>query len=160
MNSELTKRWQSGLLPFDGGVLALADEQTTDHLLTALRIAFALLFQAHGTRDLYVIEDWHDHDGFITPARRVSWAQAQSWIETPTKLLASCSDDWAVYTLLFPDDYSFCLRYWLDEDDECRFDLCAARGDLEPLANSLREAAVAAHFEPSAKAYFDRVSGA
>jgi hypothetical protein len=137
-------------------VLVAGDGLTENSLLVTVRLALGLLRNAHGTSGLYANEDWHDHDGFIRPERAVSWTEAQSWTQDLERLRRSCSDDWRVYTLLYPDDFAFCLRYWPDADGECSFDLCAERGTLEKLATSLQTASVPLSIEPSARNYFDR----
>lgn len=105
---------------------------------------------------MYVNEDWHNHDGFITPEQPVSWKEAISWTDDIPRLRNSCSDDWCVHTLLFSENHAFCLRYWLDDDEGCLFDLSTERTLLEDIASSLRADGVSLTIEPAAKDYFDR----
>jgi hypothetical protein len=156
MNTELANRWQQGTRPFDGPVLVAGDGMTENALLTTVRLSRDLLRDAYGQRGLYANEDWHDHDGIITPERIVSWTETTSWTHDVEGLRRSCSDDWRVRMLLFPDDFTFCMRYWLDGEDECCFDLCAERAMLERIASSLQSEGVAVSIEQSAKDYLDR----
>lgn len=157
MNAALENRWQRGLPPFDGPALVADEEALTDStLLVIVRLALAILRDSHGSNALYVNEDWHDHDGFVMPERAASWLEAASWTQDVQALRVSCSDDWRVHTLLFPDDFTFSLRYWLDGEGECSFDLSAERGVLEKLASTLHEGGIAFRIESSAKDHFNR----
>ncbi len=155
MNTELNNRWRHALRPFDGPVLVASDLTASD-LLVVVRLALESLRGAHVESALFVNEDWHDHDGFISPARSISWIEAISWTAGIDQLRSSCSDDWRVHTLLFSGDVAFCLRYWLGDETECTFDLCAPREMLERLSSSPQLCGLPLNFEPSAKLYLDR----
>lgn len=163
MNEDLEKRWRRGERPFDGPALVADSWIPENTFLLVVRRALELLQDAYGTNDLSVNEDWHDHDGITTPARQTSWTEVVSWTRSIEELRASCSDDWSVHTLLFPSDFTFCLRYWLDRSHEVpmegSFDLWAEGELIEKLALSLRSDGVALTIEPSAKDYFDQKLG-
>jgi hypothetical protein len=159
VNIELENRWRRGECPFDGPVLIASDWLSENALLMTVRNALALLRKAHGTRGLYANQDWHDHDGFVTSDRAVTWTEAQSWTRDVEQLRRSCSDDWRVHTLLYPDNFAFCLRYWLDDEGEGLFDLCGARGMFEKLVSSMQADGAALRIELSAKDCFDRSWG-
>ncbi len=133
MNDELTQRLQKALPPFDGNVLhflpAIASRSQLVHVVA---IAVRVLHRRHGNTDILVLEDWLEHDDWISKECDCSWAELEVWARTPETLAASCSDDWRVHTLVYTVDFTTCLRYWVDTDDDVRhgFDVC---GDIQSL---------------------------
>lgn len=160
VNTELETRWRQGLRPFDGPVLVADDTLTEEALLAAVQSSLVLLRERYAASALYLNEDWHEHDGFISPATSTSWDEAISWSQDRQRLRASCPSDWLVHALLFPDNFAFCLRYWSGwelGDDGFSFDLCAEREILEQLVGAKLVDKGPFSCEPSAKEYFDRI---
>lgn len=133
MNDELTRRLRSGQVPFDGNVLHFAPPLASrSQLACAVAIATRALRRRLGDIDILVLEDWLEHDDWISTERGCSWAELEGWARSPETLTSSCSDDWRVHTLVYAADFTMCLRYWVDTDDDVRhgFDVC---GDAQTL---------------------------
>lgn len=157
MNTDLQHRLKRGESPFAGPILVLEGPLQVDLLLNALRIAVEVVRKTFASPPLQVNVDWHEHDGVILPARTITWAEVDGWLGSVHSLLDSSSDDWRVYTLLFPDDFAFCLRYCINVDDgiepRCRLDFSADPTVVATLAEALIRSNFAPSYKPSSAAY-------
>ena len=69
MNTELEKRWKEGKKPFDGNVLSLEDFFVLPELLEFLKTISMVLKQCYSNLGLFILDDWHEHDGYLTSAK-------------------------------------------------------------------------------------------
>lgn len=131
-------------------------------------VAISLRESTHDTQ-LNFLSDWHEHDGYITTAQVISWDSILGWLDSDASLSAASAGDSYVRTGLFPDDYQFYLRFYLDVDDPIYGDrrLFQFGGfDLScdwQLASHIRVLVEKVHGfvleEEPAKTYFDRRYG-
>jgi hypothetical protein len=168
MTADLNTRWLAGLTPFDGITLSLGtgDLVPLPFLRRALRGLVERLQQRFPDEDLYTAEDWHEHDGYVSEARRTTWDGVRSWLASEEALYAAGSDDTYVWIALFPEGLAFYLRFYIPRDAESEdperrgdFDLTCSRalvGELAVIAAAAEGLALA---QEPAKAYFDRHSG-
>jgi hypothetical protein len=64
MTPELQRRLSASLPPFDGTTIAVCDDPTVDEVLDMLQFISGQLATQNG--DLFLFDDWHEHDGFLT----------------------------------------------------------------------------------------------
>ena len=151
--------------PFDGQTVAFASEELTP--LPALRRAMLVIIPALQQRwskaKLFVLDDWHEHDGCVTVAQPTTWPELLQRIGTNEETMTFTHGDWDVRLAFFPEDYGFYLRVYVpaeyDNDYPERrgsFDVTCAlelASELAGLAASVSGLPVA---QVEAKAFFDR----
>lgn len=145
MNKPLQQRLESGDAPFAGTTLYLSPPpDSREAMVRMIAIAVKVLQRRHERNRLYVLNDWYEHDGYITDERPCSWDEIACWTQTPEHLAASCSGDWRVHTLVYSEDFGFCFRYWIDVDDdqEHGFDVCGDEDTLREIATEMAAAGV------------------
>lgn len=167
MNEVLERRWRVGQLPFNGQTVAVDAEDMTP--LPTLRLALlsvvSRLHQYWPESTLLTLDDWHEHDGFVTDGKPASWQSLLACLASESSMLALSQGDWDVRRAYFPDTYEFFLRIYIpaeyDNDyPECRGDFdvtCAA-----DLAAELAEIIIASDLpiaRHNAKSFFDRRYG-
>lgn len=74
--------------------------------------------QYYLTSQLFALEDWHEHDGFIVSAMRTALDDIRTQVRTAESYITFHSDDTAVYREIYPESLDFLLRYSLWAADE------------------------------------------
>ena len=168
MNEALEQRWRDGSAPFDGQTMAFRSEDLTP--LPALRLALlavvSRLRQSWPDAVLCTLDDWHEHDGFVSRAKLTSWQGFCSALASEEALLTLSTGESHVRRAFFPQTYDFYLRAYVPADYDSDyperrgdFDLTCARrlaAELADLAASASDLPVARH---GAKDFFDRRYG-
>ncbi len=168
MDSEFDRRWRAAQAPFDG-VTVVMDKLVALPVLRRALIAVVGVLHAHRPGEpLFRLQDWHDHDGFVTKAHPSSWLELRSLLDSDDALAGASAGETHVRTAFFPQGRDFLLRVYVPDvydnpyhaHDDPRlvhyglFDVTCQW----PLALALREAAqgawIAALVRP-AKAFFD-----
>ncbi len=167
MDAQLEQRWKDGKPPFDGSCLRLTGHVPLPTLRSLLRTIVDILRQRMKHRRLLRIDDWHEHDGYVTKALPTDWAALDQVLMNEQSLHHSRHGDSYVRWAFYPDDLTFLLRYdVLDPDEEPELsepmgdcDLCADAntigeicGKADRLGNCLN-----CLEEVSAKEYFDKI---
>jgi len=160
MDSEFQKRWRERRVPFNGVTLIGPDLGLSD-LATELRPVVEFL-RSHTLLPVYVLDDWHEHDGFVVTGHAIGWDEVESWIVDGKSVFAARTGDFEVRRAIFPGDYQYCLRFYVDcdeayEDAQGSWDLTGDRALIE----SLRTEGVVKQDRRtiSAAEYFDRRYG-
>jgi hypothetical protein len=141
VSPELQRRWKSGEAPFDGMVVATCDEPGLAVFLEILSFAVERLRQE--SRDLSIIADWHEHDGFLTNPIRTTWSEFATRLSSPESLYQSRDSDDYVRIGLFPDSFEWLLRYNIEDAEQdcdawCDFDFsCTAKSPFSSLISEL-----------------------
>ena len=168
MNEALEQRWRQTAAPFDGLTVAFASEELMPlPLLRQALLAVIPALQRHWPTDnLFVLDDWHEHDGYVSMARPTTWSELLQRCGTNAKTMAFTHGDWEVRRAVFSEDYGFYLRVYVPAEDDNdyperrgRFDVTCApelAGELAGLAASAIGLPVT---EFEAKAFFDRRYG-
>jgi len=165
MTGELERRWRAALTPFDGLTVASASADLTP--LPALRLALLAVASALRQRwpepALFTLDDWHEHDGFLSAARPASWQDLSDALASDKALLTLSHGDSEVRRAFFPATYDFYLRVYVPDDfdngyPERRgdFDLTCGAGLAADLAASACAVPLAVC---EAKGFFDRRHG-
>lgn len=164
MNDVLNQRWKQASLPFNGLTVTFASEELTP--LPALRQALLVVvpaLQRHWPKaNLFMLDDWHEHDGYVNIARPATWAELLQRVGTDAETMAFAHGDWGVRLAFFPEDYGFYLRVYIPTDDDNdyperrgSFDVTSATELASEIADLAASASglLVAKFE--AKAFFD-----
>lgn len=163
MNTELEKRWKEGKKPFNGNVLVLEDFFVLPELLECLKTISIVLKRHYSDSGLFMFDDWHEHDGYVTTASEYSWAMIDNILRSGKSLYHSRAGDTCVRKAIYPDNMEFLLRYYVMDEDEDReypgiwgdFDICGSSVLLTEITSELRSDIQPLLYEGSAKAYFD-----
>jgi hypothetical protein len=65
----INERWQAGLCPFDGECLVSDEPISVEDLRTILAAIFPELQRDRAAQELFMFDDWHQHDGYVTERR-------------------------------------------------------------------------------------------
>jgi hypothetical protein len=115
MDATLEPLWRNGEKPFQGETIYPVADVFVRDAIAAIRSALDHIEQYYPTNTLFVLEDWHEHDGFIVTAKTATLDALREQIATPEIFISSHSDDTAVYLSIYPDSLDFLLRYSLFE---------------------------------------------
>ena len=168
MNGELERRWRSGSVPFSGQTLAFAAEDMMP--LPTLRLALLAvvprLQQLWPQAALCMLDDWHEHDGFVNEAKPASWQDLSVALVSDKALLTLSQGDWDVRRAFFPQTYDFYLRVYIlaDYDNDYPeqrgdFDVTCASEPAAELAGLAASASGLPVVEYSVKSFFDHRYG-
>lgn len=163
MDQFLEKRWKAAAQPFDGDCLHLKDFVQLSGLRRFLVDIVHVLQNHFGRAGLYQLDDWHEHDGFVTQRSEASWSVLERTLADDESLFANRPGDTYVNRAFYPNDYSFLLRYYvLDADEEARYpgkwgacDLSATKPILATIKSGASETISRLAYVSNAKSYFD-----
>lgn len=165
MDQEMVRRWRQGLAPFDGLHVGTDDYLPLPLLRSVLIAVGGRLQRDHPEALLLTLQDWHEHDGYVTSPRSTSWQELWSTLACDDRFYASRSSEDQVSNAFFPEDRSFYWRYHvLDEDEEPDyypgrhgwFDVTCAAPLARDLVEAVRAEGVTEIRVQPAKQYFDR----
>jgi hypothetical protein len=175
MNEELNRRWRGGLPPFDG-VTVSGDGRinATFYPLEVLRQVLAAIIdhlsEQYPVSQVFRLSDWHEHDGFVAPAKHSTWDELRSQTASIDALLSASEKETYVRTGVFSEDYSYYLRFYIPDEHDNPYADSDPRSRLrwgtfdvtchDPLASELSEVALNAGAETlqrsRAKDFFDK----
>jgi hypothetical protein len=163
MNTELEKRWKEGKKPFDGKVLSLEDFFVLPELLEFLKTISMVLKQRYSNLGLFILDDWHEHDGYLTSANECSWKLIDEILSSKKSLYNSRPGDTFVRKAIFPENLEFLFRYYvMDEDEDSEypgiwgdFDICGPSVLLDEIQAELNPTIELLLYSGPAKIYFD-----
>jgi hypothetical protein len=164
MDQELFERWKEGRPPFDEAVLRLDDLLPVHELRAALRNVVDDLKRTLGEPVLIGVEDWHEHDGYITSGRATTWSEIDRALESDELLYDARHTDAYVHRAFYVAGGRFLLRFDLLEKDEDElypglwgtFDLSASQLMVEEILKGLPDQVRLKVVVEGAKQYFDR----
>ena len=117
MDTLLEPLWRTGQKPFHSKTIFPSVEVFVEDAMIAISSALRHIEIYYPSNRLFAFDDWHEHDGFVTPARPISISELREQIKTPASYAQSLSDDTAVYRAIYPDSLDFVLRYSLSDED-------------------------------------------
>lgn len=117
MDPQLEPLWRSGQKPFHGETLYPLNDVLVRDALVAIPSALRHIELYYPDAQLFMFDDWHQHDGFIVQARPVTLEALRKPMLTPESYVASLSDDFAVYRAIYPASLDFLLRYSVCDAD-------------------------------------------
>jgi len=139
----------------------------TEHLpVTRLRTAIAtivgLLDGLVDNPRLQTAEDWHEHDGYVSPSVEAPWSALLAAVATDDALCEASPEDDGVRRAWRAQDGSFYLRWSLDRDEEPSrgdADFSASREIVDVVARQLGQLGIDVEIGPAAEFFEDRRGG-
>jgi len=113
-------RWRSGAEPFDGEVVTSGTDKSVGTLLSALAYLIRLADDTGET--LFIYDDWHEHDGYITEPRKIELASLRCMVKDRESVVASIQGDDEVRTAVYPESLSWLMRWCIDIEDDANYD--------------------------------------
>jgi hypothetical protein len=167
MDVELDRRWRIGDVPFDGTTLSTADSDPLPlaeaHAVVLTIVRF--LRQQWPDAGLFMLHDWHRHDGYLTTAIPISWDDMDVRLRSVDSFRKLSTGDTFVSVGIFPSEYQFYLRFDPNADEDLSFNdeqcgdfdlTCsdALAGELKQLIGNVCDRPM---ILSAAKGYFDRM---
>ena len=119
MDEELDRRRRSAEPPFDGLTITVEDLLPLARLRQVLVAVVGRLRPESPGRPLLTLHDWHEHDGWISPAKLSSWEEVEAFLASEEALRRSAPGDTYVRRAFFPESREFYLRWYVpDEYDQ------------------------------------------
>ena len=115
MDETLMKAWRSGTAPFNGATARPSDLLPLADLSSVLRLLVATLHQRHGNTALLRLDDWHEHDGYVTSAKPITWQELAATTATPEALYEQRPRDGHVRSAVYESTGCFLLRIWVPD---------------------------------------------
>lgn len=161
MDSVLEHCWKEGVAPFDGATIFDASEgeisliKLRQSTLAVINILEAQFPQAA----LLVLDDWHEHDGFISSSKESTWPEIRTRLINDEAFLYFKTDDFQVAKAVYPKGMQFYLRIYIDEESSSsegvgEIDVTVPLQLATAIAEAFRNSGLTPKTE-SAKTYFD-----
>jgi hypothetical protein len=163
VDSLLNQHWERGLSPFDGDCLVFDDVLSVEDLRSVLSVIIPTLEGQYAAQALYTFDDWHQHDGYVTERSLSNWGTLAAVARNTDALIESRQGDTYVHRSFYPEDFSFLLRYDIDEDSgdgaslTGTFDLSASSTVVSKLTELLPPELRSRVRVEASKGYFDRM---
>lgn len=118
MDPTLERCWKSGTAPFDGVTVydASDDEITLLSLRHSALAVVEILQQKFPAASLRIFDDWHEHDGFISPSSKTTWSEVRDRLTSDDSFLFFKTGDFQVSKAIYPEGLEFFLRIYIDEE--------------------------------------------
>jgi hypothetical protein len=159
----MNQRWKNGLSPFDGDCILADDVVTVEELRELLASVIPELERQCAGQSLYTFDDWHQHDGYVTERRVITWGDLATVARSADVLVASRQGDAYVHRSFYPEDFAFLLRYDVPDEESgyatgfaATFDLSASSTRIARLADLVPLGLRPRIRIESSKGYFDR----
>lgn len=126
MTPELFERLEKSQKPFDSEVVFSSVESSMETLLTVMQYFRNIVLKPD--ESLFKYYDWFEHDGFQTHSKAISYSECISMINSKESLLKSIEGSYDVRTAVYPQNYSWLMRWCIDLEDlaYCDFEFCAS----------------------------------
>jgi len=111
VDPEFEGRWRDGRKPFDGRTL-VTPLITIDLLLAVARTVVMGLRAQRPAASLRTLDDWHEHDGYVTSTEPASWDDVEAAIANKASFIEWTSDDDFVRRAWRDSDGTFYLRWF------------------------------------------------
>ena len=114
MSPELTDLLKERKRPFNGRTL-YSSEWAIKDAREALTEFFNTV-RRDDENEFWLNHDWWAHDKFIMGQSKVQFSKIMKWLESDLSFMNSCDKDFAVSIAIYPLDYSWLVRYNIDDD--------------------------------------------
>lgn len=118
MDRELEQRWRTACRPFDEAILRHEDLLPLSRLRADAEAVVKLLASQTLIHSLRTLDDWHEHDGYITTYSVVDWAELERVVSTEASMFASRQGEDHVRRAFYPEDATWLFRFYLLDQDE------------------------------------------
>jgi hypothetical protein len=119
MDEKLYKALDNQTKPFMKDAIVCDDLLRIDDLNVCLNVIIKVLKFNYGKQNLFFLDDWHNHDGFVNCSKKIQWSKFETITNSARSLYKNrCTDDF-VFSSFYPESLGFLLRIdVLDEDDD------------------------------------------
>ena len=116
MSPELTELLKNRQSPFNGRTVYTHD-WTIKNVRDAL-LSFFYAVRRENENEFWINHDWWAHDKFILEQSKIKFDTVMEHLESDKSFMNSCDKDFAVSIAIYPLDYSWLVRYNIDENYE------------------------------------------
>ncbi len=98
MNNDLQQRWRQGRVPFSGFTILFDTEEllSLSAVCQALLAVVPILQERWSQAELFVLNDWHEHDGYVNAEQPTSWPEIFQMIEEDEAVKKFSTGEWEV----------------------------------------------------------------
>lgn len=155
MTPDLEKRWKAGDKPFDGEIVTSATDSSKETILKVMSIFINVVVTP--SEKLFIFDDWHEHDGFITEAKEISLEDLKSKTADVNALKASTHGGYEVRTSVYSTSNDWLMRWCIDLEDDayCDFEFCSSKSFSNKGVNLMYAINPSELNRALAKEYFD-----
>src|SRR4030095_5145858 len=119
MDAVLAKAWKASARPFDGETLNCSDLLPLSALRNLMIQVVNELKGRFAHEPLQRFDDWHQHDGFISPAESSGWEDLDQILSSEKSLYENRAPDDFVRRAFYDKGKTFLFRFHIaDEDDD------------------------------------------
>jgi hypothetical protein len=144
MNQGLHAAFVSGSMPFNQCTAFTTPSLSLDELLEIQRITLNFLELYYPNDHLFVFDDWHQHDGFISSERPVNRNELESYFVSTETLLKTDQGDYCVAKAVFPENMMFLWRWNIEDETDlpdgdlwCSWDFTACVHEISEMLKFL-----------------------
>ena len=113
MDEKLYKALDNQSKPF------MKDVLVCDDLVICINVILRILEPKFGNQNLFILDDWHNHDGFVNNSKTIQWTKFDTITNSASSLYNNRFTDDYVFSSFYPESLEFLLRIdVLDEDDD------------------------------------------
>lgn len=116
MNRELSDKWMKRQFPFNQDILACKEFLELKRVRDVLCEIAKFLEGKYGEKELYINDDWHEHDSYVNESKDYSWNKLNKVYANDRALYNSRHGDDFVRKLIHPCEYDFILRYYIEDE--------------------------------------------
>ena len=109
---------KKGAAPFDQQVLHPDDWLPIDELRSSLATVMNVLRGQYPSAKLFGLDDWHEHDGYISPSRSSSYAEIESAFSTEKALYDARHGNYRVFRAFYSETGDFLFRFCVNDEDD------------------------------------------
>lgn len=159
MTPDLEKRWKAGDKPFDGKVVTSSTDSSMETILKVMQIFLEEVVTP--SEEIFIFDDWHEHDGFITESKKISVENLASKIADSDALKASTNGEYEVRTSVYSTSNDWLMRWCIDLEDNayCDFEFCCSKSFGSRALDLMYSINPSELNQSLAKEYFDRAYG-
>jgi hypothetical protein len=159
MTPDLEKRWYAGEKPFDGEIITSSTDSSMDTLLKVMKCFEDMVIEL--TERVFLYDDWHEHDGFITDDKTITIEELKSMIKDSKSLRSNTHGDFEVRTAVHSESNNWLMRWCIDLEDNayCDFEFCVSNTGDKKVLELIHSINPEELNRAKAKDYFDRSYG-
>ena len=118
MTKELEHNLLNNLSPFNTFTLKPELDLEIDDLRETLLRVLKFIQMYYPNEKLYISDDWHEHDGFITDSKTITIDTILKKMKTNKSFYQWRNGAHEVYKLINPESYNFMLRFYIMDLDD------------------------------------------
>ena len=118
MDKALEDARKAGSQPFSGVTLSCTESLPISRLRSALNSIVDALQTLFPATPILKFDDWHEHDGFVSPSKESSFGELTSLLSSDESLYQARQGDTYVRRAFYPRNKAFLLRFYTPDEYE------------------------------------------